>query len=74
MPIEEEDEDEDEDGLRGNAVDGEVEEVESFSPVIRRPGEMVEEIYEDNETITKSAGSEAVSPLTERPDALAAVR
>ncbi len=50
--------------------DGDVEEVESFSPIIRGPGEHVEEIYEDMEAVSKVGGSEATSPLTERPPRL----
>jgi len=63
IAIQEEDEDE--------AADEEgdyIEEVDSFSPVLPRgPGERVEEIYEDGETNSKGGGSEAVSPLTEKP-------
>ncbi len=62
-------EEEDEGAEADDDVD--VEEVESFSPIIRGPGEHVEEIYEDIEGGTASkGGSEATSPLTERPPIL----
>ena len=47
--------------------DGDIEEVDHFSPVIRRPGEHIEEIYEDSEgTISKGPGSEAASPTDDQ--------
>lgn len=56
MPIQEVDEDAVED------EDGDVEEVDVFSPVIQRPGEMVEEIYEEEEE-----GMDGPSPMTVPP-------
>ncbi|KAH8900925.1 kinase-like protein [Thozetella sp. PMI_491] len=46
QPIQEVDEDAEEEEGEG---DEEVEEVDTFSPIVQRPGEMVEEIYEDEE-------------------------
>lgn len=57
MPIQEEDEEEeDEDAVRGQSFDEReldeeyIEEVDQFSPIIRVPGEKIEEIYEEEET------------------------
>lgn len=49
ITIEEEDEDEmmEEEEMGQFMLDGDIEEVEAFSPIIQRPGERVEEIYED---------------------------
>lgn len=55
MPIQEEDEEEDESGVRGQSFDEReadeesIEEVDQFSPIIRVPGEKIEEIYEEEE-------------------------
>lgn len=55
MPIQEEDEEEEESAIRDQSFDNHeldaesIEEVDQFSPVIRAPGEMIEEIYEAEE-------------------------
>ena len=61
MAIQEEDEDEDEMVVIDDGDEEDIEEVEQFSPVIRAPGEKVEEIYEmEGESEGAGEGREAL--------------